>query len=538
MAAIKKADKDETKAGSTHSLREDAEKRLAQSQKIPFSRHGQTADELIHELRVHQIELEMQAEDLRKSKIALEESRDNYLDLYEFAPLGYLTLNHEALIMEVNLTGATLLGVERSKLVKARFRKFVAQKDNEQWIQYFVNVLNHEEKQCCSLMINRGDGSAFPARLEGVRLTGSSRATTVRIALIDITDIWQIEALKESEEKYRNVVEDQTEFICRFLPDGTHIFVNDAYCRYFNKKQEEIIRHRFRPLLHPEDREIVARHLASLTPQNPVMNIDQRIIMPDGSTRWQRWSDRAIFGENGRIIEYQSVGRDITDTKEAEAAIRQANRKLTLLTSITRHDITNQLTVLRGYLNRIAKQHPDPSFSSYLHKSITASERISAMIRFTREYEAIGVNAPVWQDCRTLVDTAAKQVPLGKIVLKNDLPAGMTIFADPLITRVFYNLMDNAVRYGQKITTIRFSVQESGDDSLIVCEDAGDGVPVDEKEKIFERGFGRNTGLGLALSREILSITGITIKETGEPGTGARFEMTVPKEAYRLGGVQ
>ena len=133
------------------------------------------------------------------------------------------------------------------------------------------------------------------------------------------------EGLRESEERYRNVVEDQTEFICRFLPDGTHVFVNDAYCRYFNKKREEIIGNRFKPVLHPEDREIVALHFASLTPQNPVMNIDQRIIMPDGIIRWQRWSDRAIFHADGSLNEYQSVGRDITDRKQDEEALHETN---------------------------------------------------------------------------------------------------------------------------------------------------------------------------------------------------------------------
>jgi signal transduction histidine kinase len=125
-------------------------------------------------------------------------------------------------------------------------------------------------------------------------------------------------------------------------------------------------------------------------------------------------------------------------------------------------------------------------------------------------------------------------VPTGAVRVKNDLPAGMEVFADPLIVKVFYNLMDNAIRYGRKITTIRLSVQESGDDHLIVCEDDGDGVPQEEKERIFERDFGKNTGLGLFLSREILGITNITIRENGEPGKGARFEIKVPKGAYRF----
>ncbi|MEI6841393.1 MAG: sensor histidine kinase, partial [Methanomicrobiales archaeon] len=107
------------------------------------------------------------------------------------------------------------------------------------------------------------------------------------------------------------------------------------------------------------------------------------------------------------------------------------------------------------------------------------------------------------------------------------------VFADPLVIKVFYNLMDNAARYGGKITTIRFSVDELDGDHIVVCEDDGDGIVAAEKEKIFERDFGKNTGLGLALSREILSITGITITETGEPGKGARFEINVPENMYR-----
>ncbi len=210
------------------------------------------------------------------------------------------------------------------------------------------------------------------------------------------------------------------------------------------------------------------------------------------------------------------------------------NQKLNLLSSITRHDIRNQLTVLEGHLALLEDEYPDTSLSDHFKTINTTIQRISSIIQFTKEYEKIGVNVPVWQNCRTLVETAAKQVPLRLVTVKNDLPAGTEVFADPLIVKVWYNLMDNAVRYGGKITTIRFSIEEHGGVRVVVCEDDGEGVPADEKERIFERGFGRNTGLGLFLVHEILDITGISIRETGVPGKGARFEMTVPKDAYRL----
>ena len=150
------------------------------------------------------------------------------------------------------------------------------------------------------------------------------------VAIIrDVTDRKRAEdAVRESEERYRNVVEDQTEFISRFLPDGTHIFVNDAYCRYFGLERDRTLGHRFRPQIPPGDRERVKRFFASLTPDHPVDTIEHRIIMPDGSIRWQRWSDRAIFDPSGRVREYQSVGRDVTERKEEEKARYENEQRL------------------------------------------------------------------------------------------------------------------------------------------------------------------------------------------------------------------
>jgi signal transduction histidine kinase len=235
-------------------------------------------------------------------------------------------------------------------------------------------------------------------------------------------------------------------------------------------------------------------------------------------------------------MEADELQKEILVRNLAEEALSLANKKLNLLSSITRHDILNQLTVLIGYLELLKKKQPDPSFSRYFNQMMSAAERIQTMIQFTKTYESIGIKAPSWQEVRTLVNVAAKDVTLGGIRLVNDTPAGMESFADPLIIKVFYNLMDNAVRYGGKITAIRFSVEESGYNRVFVCEDDGEGIPAGDKEKIFERGFGKNTGLGLFLSREILSITQLTIRETGEPGVGARFEIVVPEGMYRYSG--
>jgi PAS domain S-box-containing protein len=128
--------------------------------------------------------------------------------------------------------------------------------------------------------------------------------------------------LKTQEALYRAVVEDQSEFIARFLPDGTHIFANEAYCRYYGKKGADIIGSKFAPPLPPHEGVQIRRHLLSLTPEHPSGSIDHRVLNPDGEIRWQAWNDRGIFDEEGNLIEYQSVGRDITERKNSEEALR------------------------------------------------------------------------------------------------------------------------------------------------------------------------------------------------------------------------
>ena len=130
--------------------------------------------------------------------------------------------------------------------------------------------------------------------------------------------------LKESEQRYREVVETQSEFICRFTPGGITVFVNEAYCNYFGIKREEIIGQRFIPDIPEDDREKVHTHFALLTQDSPVGEIEHRIRMPDGSLRWHRWRDLAIFNEKGTLIEYQSLGRDITDRKQVEEELKQS----------------------------------------------------------------------------------------------------------------------------------------------------------------------------------------------------------------------
>lgn len=339
-------------------------------------------------------------------------------------------------------------------------------------------------------------------------------------------------ALNESEEKYRSILENIQDVYYRSDSGGSLIMVSPSAAQLFGYKPSELIGKNIAQSIYyrPEDR---SEFLADLAESGSVTNYEVTLKRRDGTPVTVSTSSHIYRDPSGKPCGVEGIFRDITDRKRAEEALVQANRKLGLLSGITRHDINNQLTVLRGHLAFLEKKHPDPSFGGSFSKINAAANRISLMIRFTREYEEIGIHAPAWQDCRTLVETAARQAPTGNVTVKNDIPAGTEVFADPLIGKVFYNLIDNAVRHGGKITTVRFSAGKRGEDPVITCEDDGAGIPAEEKEKIFERGFGKHTGFGLFLAREILEISGITITETGVPGKGARFELKVPNGAYR-----
>ncbi len=211
-----------------------------------------------------------------------------------------------------------------------------------------------------------------------------------------------------------------------------------------------------------------------------------------------------------------------------------ANRKLNVFSSITRHEILNHLTVVKGYIELSRDQVRDPAFLlRSFDKQLAAANAIQNLITFTRDYQNIGIQPPAWYTITGLIKTASSGIQLGSVTLTVNTDR-VEIYADHLLEKVFFHLIDNAIRYGRKIKNLRIHAQESFEELVVICEDDGIGIPPDAKEKIFNRQFFQNTGLDMYLSRQILSITGISIRETGVYGTGARFEIRVPKGAYRF----
>ena len=258
-----------------------------------------------------------------------------------------------------------------------------------------------------------------------------------------------------------------------------------------------------------------------------VGDIEVRFRAWDGSMRWALVS-AAETGEPGVICTVV----DITDNKLSQEALSQANRKLNLLNNVTRHDILNQLTALLGFLEISKQDTTDPNLLSYIMKEEMAANAIRSQILFTRDYQNIGVHSPQWHNVAETISLAMASIDLHAVFVKVHIPP-LEIYADPLLEKVFYNLIENSIRHGEKVTEITIRTVERTDSLDIIIEDNGTGVPDKEKERIFRREYFKNTGFGLFLSREILAITNLTIRETGTFGKGARFVIRVPREHFR-----
>jgi len=293
---------------------------------------------------------------------------------------------------------------------------------------------------------------------------------------------------------------------------------------------EEMIGRSINLLLPPDRHTEITTMLEKIRHGESIVEYETERMTKQGRRISVSVSISPIKNDRGAIVGASAITHDITDRKRMEDALRQANRQLNLMTSITRHDILNNIQGMLAYLEILESKKTDPDTSTLLAKLNYATKMIQTQIEFTRIYQNLGAHEPQWQKLDRVIPLS--QVS-SHITLTTEVN-GVEVYADPMLEKVFYNLLDNTVRYGLTVTVIRVFYSDSQEGLTVIYEDNGIGIPTDEKKRIFERGYGKNTGLGLFLAREILAITGMTIRETGVPEKGARFEINIPKGKYRI----
>lgn len=338
------------------------------------------------------------------------------------------------------------------------------------------------------------------------------------------------QALRESVDKYRTLIENSQDAVF-IVQDGKLVFISPSIERILGFTPEIMLTRPIIEFIAPPDRSKVEELARLLIKRNDGAVERIRLLRKDGQKETLADLSVSRIDYHGRPASMGTL-HDQTAKVDAQTALAEANRKLQLMTGITRHDILNQLMVLRGNLELAKNAKSLSSAQSMETRAMEAAINIENMIVFTKDYQDIGMNTPGWVDLPSLVRKAADGISATSLDLRNQLPA-MDIYTDPLIVKVFHNLIDNALRHGQGTTWIEFSARVENGNLLVSIQDDGVGIDARDKLRVFDRGFGKHTGMGLFFSMEVLSITGISIKEEGEPGHGARFVLSIPEGKWR-----
>ncbi|MGD1060868.1 MAG: PAS domain S-box protein [Methanomassiliicoccales archaeon] len=474
-------------------------------------------------------------------EVRLRESEERFRTVFKGAATGMCILGTDGRFIDVNRSFCAMLGYSEDELKRIGFLDVTHPDDVEKsrvWVERMLagkEAPPHIEKRY--------------VRKDGRTVWGDVSTTLLRdrngVALYFITEINDItesretsEMLKESETRYRRLFETAKDGIL-ILDEGTGNII-DA-----NSFILEMTGYSFGDLANRQLWELGLIHDRSKAEE--AFRALKRI-------GYVRYEDLPLRSASGKILDVEFVSnvylvdsrkiiqcniRDISERKRAlkerdelEKSLELSRRKLSLMTDLTRHDIVNQLTVSFGYLEIIKTKTSDPALLESAGKLKLAMGNIQKLIAFTKMYQDLGLSAPEWQSVKTVAEFAASQVTLGSIELSIKCE-DLEILADRMLEKVFFNLLENSVKHGDRVTRIRVACGDVSDALRIAIEDDGIGIPDTDKERIFEKGFGRNTGLGLFLTREVLATTNISIVENGAPGKGARFELTVPPGGWR-----
>jgi PAS domain S-box-containing protein len=471
-----------------------------------------------------------------RSRQELEESERRFRESLEQIPLISYQLDREGKITFCNEHFLELTGWTREEMTGENwFDMFIPVRDRtrmkrgyQKGIREGVSSERHftpmitRDGEIRHILLSSIANRSREGEIEGVTFVGEDVTERERAT----------EEMRSSEERLKIIFEYAPDAFFLNDPAGVFVDMNRAAEQIMGYRKEDLIGKNFLAIgiITPDE---IPRAITLFS-----HNAGGESRGPGELTLVRRDGTRVVVEMHTYPVRFRGrelilgIARDITERKLGEESLRRVNEKLHLLNSVTRHDILNTLTALTMYLELLGEDEKEPELKKTVLKATQVAGIIRRQVEFARTYQDIGIQSPVWQAVGPIALSAMDGAGITTVKVHVDT-GDLEIYADPLLGNVFYNLLDNSVRHGENVTGVWLTTMQDERGLKLIYEDNGSGIPRNEKEKIFSRGFGKNTGFGLFLSQEILAITGITIKETGTFGKGARFEIRVPPGLYR-----
>ncbi len=348
----------------------------------------------------------------------------------------------------------------------------------------------------------------------------------------DITKRKEVEMMiRENEERFTTIFQEVPDPLIIVNTEGKILDMNYQCERWFSVNKNQYLWNTLQEIGFLQSEIAESTLMDTILGLAPGEKIETKVILPDETERYAIISTRmiTISGSPAFLI----MIHDIDDIKRAYQALTLANNQINLLNSITRHDILNKVMVITGYSEILREDSTDQHTQMILSNISISGNDIKNLIEFTKEYQDLGIAKPRWHAIHQMIDRPVISSVLSGITLTlPDEP--IEIYADPMLEKVLYNLIENSKRHGGNVSRISLSYHLSELSCILIYADNGQGIADSDKEKIFQKGFGKNTGLGLFIIREILSITGLSIRECGVQGEGVRFEISIPFGKFRL----
>jgi len=521
----------------------------------PGGRKDQSVEEsrrLQHELRTHQIELEMQNEELRMAHGELEESRVRYRELYDFAPIGYFTFDADGLIKEANLTGASLLGVNKQSLLGRPFSVFVAASHRADFRACCEELLRHNSAKTCDILLQKKDGSQFFARLDGVPYADSKGRFFCRTIVSDISERKRMEqALAEREQYFRLLTEKSTDVITILDAEGKIRYVSPSGETVIGYDPHDLAGRSAFELIHPDDRDRALNAFQeALRSPDKSYTVECRVRHKDGSWRYFETIGRNLLHEpiiSGILVN----SRDITDRKTAEIKLANMSDELKLynaelekFASAVSHDLREPLRTIGFFLNLLEKRYKgkfDSKADEFIYFTLDSVKRMDLLIKELVDFSHLQTQKRVLKPVdltvaleKSIMDLHSAIDESGAQITYDPLP---TVEADELqITRLFQNLLSNSIKFrSEEKPKIHVSAERKDDEWVFSVRDNGIGLDPKFSDRIFVV-FQRlhtmleydGTGMGLAMCKKIVALHKGRIWVESEPGKGATFFFSIP----------